>query len=64
MIFVSTFAMRYLKLIVMENLKFSEEERELVEAIRNYKNSMHNPSFELEEYARMLFDNMMYGNEN
>ena len=44
-------------------VRFSEEERELIEAIRNYKNSLRNPSFELEDYARMLFDNLMYGNE-
>lgn len=44
--------------------RFSEEERELIEAIRNYKNSLHNPSFELEDYANQLFNNLMYGNED
>jgi len=44
-------------------VRFSEEERELIEAIRNYKNSLHNPSFELEDYANQLFNNLMYGNE-
>lgn len=48
----------------MGKIKFSDDELALIEAIRNYKNSLHNPSFELEEYARMLFDNLMYGNED
>lgn len=43
--------------------RFTDEERELIEAIRNYKNSLHNPSFELEDYAHQLFNNLMYGNE-
>ena len=45
-------------------VRLTDEERELIEAIRNYKNSLHNHSFELEDYARMLFDNLMYGNED
>ena len=45
-------------------VRLTDEERELIEAIRNYKNSLHSPSFELEDYARMLFDNLMYGNED
>ncbi|MBR5567313.1 MAG: hypothetical protein IKW27_01085 [Bacteroidales bacterium] len=48
----------------MEQFKLREDERELIEAIRNYKMSLHNPSFELEDYANMLFQNLMYGNED
>jgi len=35
-----------------------------IETIRNYKNSMHNLSLELEWFARQLFENMLYDNEN
>lgn len=59
---LSIFVVQLLNFYSMKN--FSEEERELIEAIRNYKNSLHNPSFELEEYAQMLFNNLMYGNED
>lgn len=37
----------------------TEKEFELLEAIRNFKNSRHNYSRQLEEYARELFDEMM-----
>lgn len=39
--------------------KLTEEEVELIEAIRNFKNSKHNPSKELEEYAWILFQKLM-----
>ena len=39
--------------------KLNEEEEELIEAIRNFKNSKHNPSKNLEEYAWFLFQKMM-----
>jgi hypothetical protein len=52
----------------MENRKLrkeyvTEKEWDLIETIRNYKNSMHNPSLELEWFARQLFENMLYDNE-
>lgn len=48
----------------MGKIKFTDDEIALIEAIRNYKKSLHNPSFELEDYANMLFNNLMYGNED
>jgi len=53
----------------MENRKFrkeyvTDEEWNLIETIRNYKRSMHNPSLELEWFARQLFENMLYDNDN
>jgi len=41
-------------------LKLSEQEIELIEAIRNFKNSKHNPSVELEIYAIRLFEKLIY----
>ncbi len=38
----------------------TEEEFELLEAIRNFKKSQHNPSSQMEEYAQELFNNLMY----
>ncbi|GHU96227.1 hypothetical protein FACS1894156_7030 [Bacteroidia bacterium] len=43
----------------METLKLTEKELELIEAIRDFKNSKHNISFELEMYIRELFDNLL-----
>ncbi|MGV4536504.1 hypothetical protein [Ornithobacterium rhinotracheale] len=40
-------------------LKLTEEEKELIEAIRNYQQSKHNPSFDLEWKARDLFEKLM-----
>ena len=48
----------------LEKRNLTEEEWDLIEAIRNYKNSKHNPSFELEWYALQLFENLLYDNEN
>jgi hypothetical protein len=44
----------------MEKIKLTEKEWELIEAIRNFKNSQHNPSQQLEWYAQKLFENLMY----
>jgi hypothetical protein len=41
------------------NIVLTEKEKELIEAIRNLKNSKHNYSFQLEEYVRELFDRML-----
>ena len=48
----------------MEKRNVTEKEWDLIEAIRNYKKSMHNPSFELEWYALQLFENLLYDNDN
>jgi hypothetical protein len=37
----------------------TEKERELIETLRNLKNSKHNYSIRLEEYARELFDTIL-----
>jgi hypothetical protein len=47
----------------MDKKLLTEEEWELIEAIRNYKKSKHNYSQQLEWYALKLFENMMYNNE-
>lgn len=39
--------------------EISEQGNELIEAIRNYKNSYHNKSKELRRYATILFDEMI-----
>ncbi|MDR0824579.1 MAG: ArsR family transcriptional regulator [Prevotella sp.] len=44
----------------MEKIVLTEEEKELIEAIRNFKNSKHNPSEQLEWYAVKLFENLLY----
>jgi hypothetical protein len=48
----------------MERENLTEQEWELVEAIRNYKKSLHNPSQHLELYALKLFENLLYDNED
>ncbi len=42
----------------MEDL--TEKEKDLIEAIRNFKNSKHNPSDNLARYARDLFEELLY----
>ena len=42
----------------------TEKERELIEVVRNYKNSKHNPSKSLEMYAKQLFDELLFEDEN
>jgi len=37
----------------------TEQEAELIDAIRNLKNSRHNPSFELALYVKQLIDEML-----
>ena len=46
-----------------KDMKLTEKEKELIEAIRNFLKSKHNPSIELEFYARELFEKMMDGEE-
>lgn len=44
-------------------MKLTDKEKELIEAIRNYLKSKHNPSLDLEYYARILFEELMEGQE-
>jgi len=44
----------------MEKRSLTDKEWELIEAIRNYRNSKHNPSQQLEWYALQLFENLLY----
>jgi hypothetical protein len=37
----------------------TEKERELIESIRNLEKSKHNYSWQLEDYARELFDRII-----
>ena len=41
--------------------EITEQENELIDAIRNYKSSFHNKSKELRRYAKILFDEMING---
>lgn len=43
----------------MDKQILSEKEWELIEAIRNFKNSKHNYSFQFELYLRELFESML-----
>ncbi len=40
-------------------MKLTEEEKELIEAIRNLQKSKHNYSIELELYVREKFENLI-----
>jgi hypothetical protein len=42
-----------------EKIILTERERELIEAIRNFKKSRHNYSWQLENYVRELFDRII-----
>ncbi len=44
-------------------MTLTEKEKELIEAIRNFKNSKHNPSIELEWFIRELFETLLYDDE-
>lgn len=43
----------------MENMKLTEEEKELIEAIRNYQKSFPNGYPELLWYCQELFDKLI-----
>jgi len=49
----------------IKNIKqeLTEKEWELIQAIRNYQNSKHNPSQQLEYYILKLFEALMYEND-
>jgi hypothetical protein len=40
--------------------EITEAEWDLIESIRNFKKSKHNPSYETEFYAQKNFENLMY----
>lgn len=62
--FLSIFVVHYLiKVISMRYSEYSEKELDLLEAIRNYRKSLHNKSSVLEEYAHELFNELMYDEE-
>jgi hypothetical protein len=46
----------------MEKKNLTEKEWELIEAIRNFKNSKHNYSFQFELYLRELFETLLREN--
>jgi hypothetical protein len=48
----------------MEKRSITEQEWELIEAIRNYRKSQHNPSLQLEWYARASFETLLYDDSN
>lgn len=48
----------------MENLKLTEQEKELIEAIRNLKKSKHNYSIQFEFYIRELFERLISDEED
>lgn len=52
-----------IKVISMRYSEYSEKELDLLEAIRNYRKSLHNKSSVLEEYAHELFNELMYDEE-
>jgi len=43
----------------MKEMILTDKERELIEAIRHYKNSRHNPSKMLKTYAKQVFDELL-----
>ena len=40
-------------------MKLTEKEEELIIAIRNFREAQHNPSWELEWYARRIFEELL-----
>jgi hypothetical protein len=47
----------------MEPIILTEKEKELIEAIRNFKKSRHNPSKWLELWIRELFETLLKDDE-
>ncbi|QAA83228.1 ArsR family transcriptional regulator [Aequorivita sp. H23M31] len=41
-------------------VELTEAEKELIEAIRNFKKSQHNPSIDLEFWIRELFERLLH----
>lgn len=44
-------------------MKLTKEETLLISAIRNYRKALHNPSFELEWFAREIFERILIDGE-
>lgn len=45
-------------------MELTKKEKELIEAIRNFKKSKHNPSINLEFYIRQLFEELLEDEED
>ncbi len=45
-------------------MKLTEKEEELIIAIRNFREAQHNPSWELEWYARRIFEELLDGDDD
>lgn len=45
-------------------IKLTEKERELIEALRNFRKSKHNPSIDLELYIDQLVDELKESDED
>ena len=45
-------------------MKLTTKEENLIIAIRNFRESLHNPSEELEWYARRLFEEIIDGEDD
>lgn len=54
------FVLSNIKSYINMQKEITEQENDLIEAIRNYQNSFHNKSKELRRYAQILFDEMIY----
>ncbi len=46
--------------LIHKVMKLTEQEKELIEAIRNFKKSKHNYSAQLEEWIIRLFEKLLY----
>lgn len=46
--------------LIYKVMKLTEQEKELIEAIRNFKKSKHNYSVQLEEWIIRLFEKLLY----
>lgn len=46
--------------LIHKVMKLTEQEKELIEAIRNFKKSKHNYSVQLEEWIIRLFEKLLY----
>ena len=40
-------------------MELTEQEKELIQQIRNYKNAKHNPSKQLRQLVKELFDQLL-----
>ena len=47
-----------------KQMKLTTKEENLIIAIRNFRESLHNPSEELEWYARRLFEEIIDGEDD